>query len=66
MNGSEHLPAIVLSVWDEGRVNLLVFTDWPTDEKSPQTIWKASVRHAEDQEQGTWHWPEPCETPGVR
>ena len=64
-NRGEHRPAIVVKVWEEAAgeaVQLQVFTDssndFPTGPGSNGVLWAISVRHDEEQQQGTWHWPE--------
>jgi hypothetical protein len=58
-NNTSPLPAIIVNAWEgneiyqgEGKVNLKVFTDGPTDE------WATSVPYSEEKTPGTWHWPE--------
>ena len=66
----EHRPAVVVKVWDDGYgyddgvVNLQVFTDYTNDyprtsAKSYGQVWATSVDFDEDEKlPGTWHWIE--------
>lgn len=58
-NSTSPLPAIIVNAWEgnefyqeEGKVNLKVFTDGPTDQ------WCTSVAYDGNKAPGTWHWPE--------
>lgn len=48
-NGAAECPAIIVRVFDDGKVNLKVFLD------NAQTTWVTSV--LEGTAPGTWHWP---------
>lgn len=59
-------PAIVLAVWDQKRVNLVVFVDGPNDVGSTRIemngstvvipfIWATTIEYNENKAAGTWH-----------
>lgn len=48
-NGATEAPAMVVRVFDDGKVNLKVLADGPGD------AWRTSV--IEGTAPGTWHWP---------
>lgn len=54
-------PAMVVQVWQDGTVNLQVFTDGQNDVRRGTNgegmLWKGSVDHNEEKTVGTWHWP---------
>ncbi len=66
-NKGEIRPAIIVRKWGtspESAVQLQVFTDGTNDYHEPNQhgsngiMWATSVRHNENKEEGTWHWPE--------
>lgn len=48
-------PAIVVRVWDDGRLQLQQFTDQTNDGEPLGIVWRTSV--VEGCEPGQWHWP---------
>jgi hypothetical protein len=63
-DNGEHLPAIVVKVWDKenGTINLTVFSNHTT---SALSLWgddlayaRTSVNYAEEPAVNTWHWIE--------
>jgi hypothetical protein len=62
--GIVHLPAIIVAVWVDTRVNLQVFTDGSNSEMDPNS-WQnvkwatsAPLDESADPQPWTWHWPE--------
>jgi hypothetical protein len=63
LDSGEHRPGIVVRVWDNGLIQLQVFTDSDKDgiynDRLPPVMWKTSVHFDETEKKpGTWHWPE--------
>lgn len=49
-------PAIVVEVWEEARVNLLVFTDGRNDGRMSPVEWASNVPFSDGGEPMTWHF----------
>lgn len=58
LDDGQHRPAIIVRVWEDGRVQLQVFTDGSNDGApfASGIVWRTSVH--EGTESGSWHWPE--------